>query len=261
MTTRRGAARRPSLIRSPGTKSGCAAVTAWCGTRSSPRRPSGPTRFPATSHALDGTRLGGLLLMVTDVTPLKQAEEALREKESVLRSFYDSSVMAMGVVELIRGRRLFRVCKCTDRHVFRRRNRQAGREVGPAAQGPARDADDVDRAIPRVPGDRPAGSIRVSGQLCRAARRGSRPPSRRWIRSARDVRSARSSSKTSPTASAPRPTCFDAKELAEAASHAKDRFLAVLSHELRTPLTPVLIAVASLLESKPEADRCCRPWR
>ena len=43
---------------------------------------------------------GGLLLMVTDVTPLKRAEEALREKESVLRSFYDSSVMAMGVVEL-----------------------------------------------------------------------------------------------------------------------------------------------------------------
>ncbi len=40
--------------------------------------------------------------------------------------------------------------------------------------------------------------------------------------------------------------------MAEAASHAKDRFLAVLSHELRTPLTPVLIAVSSLLESKPE---------
>ena len=38
--------------------------------------------------------------MVTDVTPLKQAEAALREKESVLRSFYDSSEMAMGVVEL-----------------------------------------------------------------------------------------------------------------------------------------------------------------
>ena len=35
-----------------------------------------------------------------------------------------------------------------------------------------------------------------------------------------------------------------AKETAEAASAAKDRFLAVLSHELRTPLTPVLMAAA-----------------
>jgi PAS domain S-box-containing protein len=42
----------------------------------------------------------------------------------------------------------------------------------------------------------------------------------------------------------------EAKEAAEAANVAKDRFLSVLSHELRTPLTPVLAAVA-MIEKQP----------
>jgi CheY-like chemotaxis protein/nitrogen-specific signal transduction histidine kinase len=46
----------------------------------------------------------------------------------------------------------------------------------------------------------------------------------------------------------------EAKELAEAACQARDRFIAVLSHELRTPLTPVLFGVSSLLESNPAAE-------
>ena len=41
---------------------------------------------------------------------------------------------------------------------------------------------------------------------------------------------------------------LEAKEAAEAAGQAKDRFLAMLSHELRTPLTPALLTVDALLD-------------
>ena len=48
-----------------------------------------------------------------------------------------------------------------------------------------------------------------------------------------------------------------AREKAEAASQAKDQFLAVLSHELRTPLTPVLIA-ADVLRREPGLSAAMR---
>ncbi len=48
-----------------------------------------------------------------------------------------------------------------------------------------------------------------------------------------------------------------AKEDAEAASRAKDHFLAVLSHELRTPLTPVL-TIVNMLEADAALPECFR---
>ena len=50
-----------------------------------------------------------------------------------------------------------------------------------------------------------------------------------------------------------------AKESAEAASAAKDHFLAMLSHELRTPLTPVLTA-ATMLGDEPSLSPEVRAW-
>ena len=45
-----------------------------------------------------------------------------------------------------------------------------------------------------------------------------------------------------------------AKQEAEEANSAKDRFLATLSHELRTPLTPVLMSIATLRQDQSLSD-------
>jgi PAS domain S-box-containing protein len=49
-----------------------------------------------------------------------------------------------------------------------------------------------------------------------------------------------------------------AKDAAETASRAKDRFMATLSHELRTPLTPVLVSVSAMLQD-PDTPAEIRP--
>jgi PAS domain S-box-containing protein len=47
----------------------------------------------------------------------------------------------------------------------------------------------------------------------------------------------------------------EARVAAEAANHAKDRFLAALSHELRTPLAPIVMTVAAMeMDSALPAD-------
>jgi PAS domain S-box-containing protein len=212
----------------------------------------GPDLIPGDVSWFENDATGGLLLMVTDVTPLKQAEEALREKESVLRSFYDSSVMAMGVVEL----------SANDTH-FVSANALSDKFFGVATgslEGKSARQIKAPSAMLRTWTDR-FRECRATGRPIRFEYQGLSQSSPEWVAATLSPMESQQSGRALCSFVVEDITdrkrteadLLEAKEVAEKASHAKDRFLAVLSHELRTPLTPVLIAVAALLESKPDS--------
>ena len=93
-------------------------------------RPIGRDEVPGCAASPGKGSAGGMLLMVTDVTDLRKAEVALREKETVLRSFYESSVMAMGVIEQTDAEAPVRLGQRSDRQVFRSRSRQGRGDDG-----------------------------------------------------------------------------------------------------------------------------------
>jgi two-component system CheB/CheR fusion protein len=212
-------------------------------------RPLGRDEFSGDSEVSPAGDIHGFLLMVADVTPLKKTEEALREKESVLRSFYESSVMAMGVVELGGDETRFVSANGLTDAFFGLAPGKLDGKTGRQVNAPAEMLSTWNERFREC---------LATGQPVRFEYQGSCPSSPEWVAATlspmRDSSSERAlCSFIVEDITERKRTDEDlrkAKELAEDASHAKDRFLAVLSHELRTPLTPALIAVSSLVESR-----------
>ena len=212
-------------------------------------RPLGRDEFSGDGDVAPAEEVRGFLLMVTDVTPLKKTEEALREKETVLRSFYESSVMAMGVVELAGDDTRFVSANGLTDSFF-------GLEPGKLEGRTARQVN-VPPEMLSTWNER-FRECMATGRPVRFEYQGTCASSPEWVAATlspmRTSGSGRSLCSFIVEDITERKRTEEdlrkAKELAEAASHAKDRFLAVLSHELRTPLTPALIAVSSLVESK-----------
>jgi PAS domain S-box-containing protein len=213
-------------------------------------RPIAPDEVPGAAGAPQGAP-GGLLLMVTDVTELRQAEAALREKESVIRSFYRSSAMAMGIVELTEDDTRFVSANALTERFF---GLEPGQVEGKSAREIGVPPDRLELWLERFRECRDTGRpVRFEYQSVYPSLWPTSPP---WVAATLSLLGPSGPGRTLCSFIVEDVTerkrgevaLCEAKEAAEAANLAKDRFLAVLSHELRTPLTPVLIAISMLLE-------------
>ena len=184
---------------------------------------------------------------------LRRAQGALHEKESVLHSFYESSVMAMGVIEQTEDdTRFISANAVTDKFFGVATGKLEGRSARELQAPPEMLAIWIARFR----------ECRESGRPVRFEYQASCLSSPNWVAATLSPMSIPGSDRMLCSFIVEDITdrkraeeeLRDAKELAEAACQAKDRFIAVLSHELRTPLTPVLYGVSSMLESNPAPE-------
>ena len=88
--------------------------------------PNGEEKFLSATYApyleADGT-ISSVVVSLRNLTELKQMEAALRQSESTLRAFFNSSVMMMGIVELYEDDYFASICEPSNRAIFRHHSR------------------------------------------------------------------------------------------------------------------------------------------
>lgn len=210
------------------------------------RRRDGTALVAAYSSAplmRDGA-VAGAVFTFSDVTERRSAERALRETNAILRAVVDGTsdaifvkdadgryVMINAAGAAIVDKRFEQILGHDDTAIF---------DEATARRVKAADQEIIRTGLPQTVEHVycPLGGREITLQTFKGAYRDETGKVIGVLGIARDVtRRVRAEAELK-----------KAKEQAESANRAKDRFLAVLSHELRSPLTPVL-ALASALEN------------